>query len=852
MQQDATVISRLRTVLSIQSILMLVLLGLAGIAGESLAPSDIDVRLWALAVIAGLLGITLGVLRVPDSVSHLVAILTGAVTAVTLAALRLPQGMAATPLIDRVTQVVDGIRDWYIGAGTGRQTDDVLIVILLHMIVWLVSYLAAWSLMRQGWVSVAVLLPAIAVIASEVAGTENGSLLEVFLVVSVVLLARMTWVRRAQSGKTPSDLHRSGWPPLVTATVVGILVVTIGVSTPEDFSSSTVQPVAEYASESLLNAQDRAGDWMADRLGIEGSKQPDINDFPRYTAFDDAFSIGGDLNLSDQPEVLVKTEAQAPYITAQSYDYYNGRGWESTVEDTFDSDGPDGVRYAPELTFRPEQEVPYSGSVNDARVQETMQVTPLTPAGNIMFSDGMFSTSNERASVRMSWLQLDETRFTLREMDLSTVPPDLTGIVSLLIRAEDLTVQGDGGLMYPSSLVDRERLQTVRSQLADRFIDVRWTIAEDGRVSDMIVTGQVPVYDDTVTVRRSSGAPPDSSYVVTSMPSVADADQLRAASTDYPSWVTDRYLQLPSTVTPRTVALTNDLAASAPNPYDRAKIIEQFLRGHITYDIEVGIPSRDKDIVDYVLFELQRGYCEHYASAMTVMLRILGVPAKTVVGYFPASYDDAYGGYLYRQENAHAWTEAFFPGYGWIRFEPTASQPESSFEPGSNQGVSTPTPMPTLEPQVPPASPQATPAPVNDDVEPPVAETVPVAEDDGGGGAWALYVLPVVAVAAIGAAIWLALARAPSLDPRALFSGLVRWGRAGGVRGEASVTPREYARHFGQRYPGFARDADEIVDVYEEQRYGGREPEPGRLARAGEALRHLKREVIRRVVRLGR
>jgi hypothetical protein len=638
----------------------------------------------------------------------------------------------------------------------------------------------------------------------------------------------------------------------VTATVVGILVVTIGVSTPENFSQSTVQPMAEYASQSILNAQDRAGDWMAEHLGIEGSKAPDINDFPRYTAFDDAFSIGGDLNLSDQPEVLVQTDGSAPYITAQSYDYYNGRGWESTVDDTFDSDGPDGERYAPELTFRPEQEVPYSGAVNDARVAETMQVTPLTPAGNIVFSDGMYSTSNERASVRMSWLQLNNTRFSLREMDLSTMPPDLTGIVSLLIRAEDLSVQGDGGLMYPSSAADRERLQTVRAQLGDRFIDVRWTVADDGRLADMFVTGQVPVYDDTVTVRRSSGAPAESTYEVTSLPSVADAEQLRSASSDYPTWVTDRYLQLPSTVTPRTVALTNELAAAAPNPYDQAKIIEQFLRQHITYDIEVGIPSSDKDIVDYVLFELQRGYCEHYASAMTVMLRILGVPAKTVVGYFPASYDDTYGGYVYRQENAHAWTEAFFPGYGWIRFEPTASQPESSFDPGQEQGEATPAPMPTPTPEATVAMQQATPPPVSEDVEPPVPEAVPVAEDGGGGRPWTIYVLPAVAVAVIGALIWLMLARTPALDPRSLFAALVRWGRAGGVRGEPSVTAREYAKNVGQRYPGFASDAEEIVDVYEEQRYGGRQPESGRLARAGEALRHLKREVIRKGVRLGR
>jgi hypothetical protein len=160
--------------------------------------------------------------------------------------------------------------------------------------------------------------------------------------------------------------------------------------------------------------------------------------------------------------------------------------------------------------------------------------------------------------------------------------------------------------------------------------------------------------------------------------------------------------------------------------------------------------------------------------------------------------------------------------------------------------------MPTPTPEATVAMQQATPPPVSEDVEPPVPEAVPVAEDGGGGRPWTIYVLPAVAVAVIGALIWLMLARTPALDPRSLFAALVRWGRAGGVRGEPSVTAREYAKNVGQRYPGFASDAEEIVDVYEEQRYGGRQPESGRLARAGEALRHLKREVIRKGVRLGR
>ena len=85
-----------------------------------------------------------------------------------------------------------------------------------------------------------------------------------------------------------------------------------------------------------------------------------------------------------------------------------------------------------------------------------------------------------------------------------------------------------------------------------------------------------------------------------------------------------------------------------------------------------------------------------------------------------------------------------------------------------------------------------------------------------------------------------------------MFARMVRWGRAGGVAGGPYVTPREYARRVGRRYPDLAGDATRIVDVYEDQRYGGHEPEQGRVRHAAEALRNVQRAVIRRVVRLGR
>lgn len=846
--------STIRSLFKIEHVLLLALLALAGTAAESLSTDTRHAPLWLLAIGGGTLGILLGTLRTPDSLSHLMAIGSGAAGTIAITAYRQLPGEESLSFWGRFGRVATDLKDWYVGTTPQENLDDLLVMILLQMIIWLISYLSAWSLVRQRWLTVALVLPAVIVLVSMLVGTETReNLLEIYLVIAIVLMARVTYVRRQQSREAAADRRASdvaGWLALIPAAMVALIVVGAGAATPPGFSNDTIRPVADVAGQRYLEAQDQALDWIAGQLELSGSGPVSFDSFPRYTAFDDAFSVGGDLNLSDQPEVLVRTASEAPYLTAQSYDSYTGRGWESTAEDTFQAEGPDGVRYSPELTFRPGQEVPYSSSVSNARIPITMEVTPLTPSGDVMFNGGMFSTADERASVRMSWVQFDEAVFPLREMDLSSIPPDLTGIVSQLLQASEFSVEGDNGLLYPADATQRDSLELTRSQLQDRFIDVSWSIADDGMIDTMIVTGQVPVYEDNVRVSRASGSSEGTGYGVTSLVSEATSDQLKGAPADYPAWVQSRYLELPESVTPRTIDLAFQQTASATNPYDRAKAIETFLRQHIAYDLDVGVPPADADIVDYVLFELQRGYCEYYASAMTVMLRALGIPAKTVVGYFPGEFDAERDGYVYRQENAHAWTEVYFPGYGWIPFEPTASQPPSSFGDVRIDSQPTPTPTPTPPTEAPDVPGTATPLPIQDQAESDIPQ--PVSEDPGedGGVPWGpIATATVLGLAAIGAGAWFLATRCSGLEARSLFASLVRWGRAGGVRADPSSTPREYARQLGRRYPDLGPDAFEVVGAYEEYRYGNATPSPPRLEQAAASLRHLRRRLIRSVIR---
>jgi hypothetical protein len=164
-------------------------------------------------------------------------------------------------------------------------------------------------------------------------------------------------------------------------------------------------------------------------------------------------------------------------------------------------------------------------------------------------------------------------------------------------------------------------------------------------------------------------------YQVTSRVSVADATSLRAASTDYPQWVRERYLQLPETVTPETLALAEDLTAGQTNPYDKAIVVRNYLRRNIAYNDQIQAAPDGVDPVHYTLFDLKEGYCTYYASAMAVMLRSQGIPTRVVSGYALGEYDEASLSYRVRAVNAHTWVEVFFPDYGWIHFEPTQSIP---------------------------------------------------------------------------------------------------------------------------------------------------------------------------------
>jgi protein-glutamine gamma-glutamyltransferase len=147
-----------------------------------------------------------------------------------------------------------------------------------------------------------------------------------------------------------------------------------------------------------------------------------------------------------------------------------------------------------------------------------------------------------------------------------------------------------------------------------------------------------------------------------------DTDELRLAANTAPGDM-DRYLKLPP-LDVRIARLAEDITAQAPSNYEKAAAVERYLSTHFAYTLELP-SSLPRDPLAHFLFERKKGHCEYFASSMAVMLRSLRIPTRIVTGFRGGQYNDLTGQYVVRASDAHSWVEAYFPGSGWISFDPT-------------------------------------------------------------------------------------------------------------------------------------------------------------------------------------
>jgi transglutaminase-like putative cysteine protease len=196
---------------------------------------------------------------------------------------------------------------------------------------------------------------------------------------------------------------------------------------------------------------------------------------------------------------------------------------------------------------------------------------------------------------------------------------------------------------------------------------------------DNIPTASFDTVDKIVFAKRLQ--PPYTYSVTEAIPNV-DVQDLQAAGTDYPAWIapyTTVYengrVALGTGRDPEIAALARSIVrlAGATTPYDQAKAIESWFieKGRFTYTLTPPKTPAGQRPLDYFLFDSKKGYCQDFSTAMNVMLRTLSIPSRQMSGFSAGVMDDKTHQHYVNAVEAHSWVEVYFPGYGWIPFEPT-------------------------------------------------------------------------------------------------------------------------------------------------------------------------------------
>jgi transglutaminase-like putative cysteine protease len=332
---------------------------------------------------------------------------------------------------------------------------------------------------------------------------------------------------------------------------------------------------------------------------------------------------------------------------------------------------------------------------------------------------------------------------------------------------------------------------------------------------------------------------PERPYTVFSSTSTADVTSLREAGVSYPDWVSSHYLQLPPGLPERVGALAAEIVGPHENPYDRAVSIRDYLRRTIEYREDIQRSPEDRDPIDYLLFDVREGYCNYYASAMVIMARSVGIPARLAVGYVGGELEEDTGRYVVRELNRHAWVEMYFPRFGWVEFEPTASEPaiarqeQQEEERAELPGAETES---QLERDL---------ARLEDEDEGSLGVLMPTVTSDGSSTPLAALAAVAVCVGVAGVGLWyLQWRRRVEETSRVgrIYRRMCSYAGLLGVKGETFQTPHEYASLVVQRVPESTPHAERIAELYVRDRFARGalgKPEERDADEAWEAMRPL-------------
>lgn len=701
--------------------------------------------------------------------------------------------------VERLADLVTRLNAWGYAARTGGiNTDPLAFVLFLLVFAWLGGHLLAWSASRghRPWLII-VFSGVVLLMNLSYAPPRLGVFFLAYTMASLLLVVRLNQSR---------------------APVVAGGGRIFGYSAALALSLSLAAWFAPTPRESteLLNMWYRVNSPWQEGLGqlnrlfafLTSKERPGPGDF------DKALILRGSSNLSDEPVMLVESP-EPRYWRGLSYDYYTGQGWLIQEQARF---------RAPAFSRNPQLFVgPYL-----ATKEMTQTVSILSPKNNLVFAAGQ---ARSALDLEVNLEVKRRNPVTMRPDALASpqaLPSDLRPYADVLQRA-----LGRVNPRWENSRL----LLAINEQLPQ---EVRVTGLIKGEAGDILGLQAMARYPADITaLYASSPLQIGQRYTVVSAVSEAPPEKLREVGTDYPSWVTERYLQLPVSLPERVRALTLRLTEAANNPYDKAVALEGYLRG-LSYATNLNLPAGNVDRVDYLLFVLRKGYSAYFSTAMAVMLRTVGIPARVATGYTAGSFDPEREAYLVKESNAHGWVEVFFPRYGWVEFEPTPSLPLLARPSLPVEGLSDEELFllgQEEEPEAGEPSPQEN------------ASLIPFTV-----GGWPLLGFWGMVLGGVVVALWLAWRRRwAGLDAAVVVYGKMAFLASLARLGPQShQTPREYGLALQGLLRPYQGPIESIVHAYEKVRYGGRASPPEEAEGLFLLWRVLRRGLLRYLWRSGR
>jgi len=729
---------------------------------------------------------------------------------------------------------------WSAVVSGGISTDLLPFGLMLAAFTWIVGITATWSVFRFHNVWGAILPGSVGLVSNlSYLPDRFAAFLFLYLFFAALLMVRIHSIDRQKRWERQRTGYTSslGWFTLWDGAVFAILVFIIAVLLP-------ARPAVSEAMRNFWNQSRSPMDSVEGEFNRLFSQIPSRKDNP-LAQYGPHLPFQGSLHTTDTPVLYIKSDFPT-YWRVRVYGTYTPGGWL----------GERTERHA--LPWLPTLAQPVE---NRARIELEQNVSPVYPMRQL----AMGSTPLEAAQPS----EIEVLAAPVYTLDARTgggaaaLPPDLLRALGEL-RAlpggldRDQLSQRLLQILPESALITRFTAEDAQSNKQERFnvkVDSEDEYAaqlrrvmprnRQFRLVSLDVRRKQPYPPDVVSVMSKSQIKAGQSYTVTSWISVASPQELNEAASAYPGWVLDRYLQLPAGLPDRVRRLAQQVTRNAITPFEKATALESYLQKNFTYNLEIAAPPPSADGVDHFLFSSKVGYSDYYASAMAVMSRAIGLPARLVVGFAPGRFDSASELFVVRDADSHAWVEVYFPGYGWIEFEPTPGKgeiPRGLPLPAEEDFLSNPADDPFA---------QGSELPFEVDAnQPPEQAAEPPASSDWAPYAWgAGVVATLLVVIALGFWVWYVRTFVRIHSPALAYDRMARLAAFVRVGPQEHQTPQEYARALGSQFPTLRDDIRAVATLYSTDRYSGRASSTEETSRVLTAWRRVRSGLVRRLYR---